>query len=67
MAGPPYISLRSEKKQNKLVNISTTDNTDDQRFAYSRELRTVDGMVQAFSITIHDGGYLRSQNLAFKL
>ena len=67
MAGPPYISLRSEKKQNKLVNILTTDNTDDQRFAYSRELRTVDGIVQAFSIITHDGEYLRSQNLAFKL
>jgi hypothetical protein len=67
MAGSPYLSLRSEKKQNELMNISTTDNTDGQRFAYSQELRTVDGIVQAFSITVHDGEYLGSQSLAFKL
>ena len=67
MAGSSYLSLRSEKKQNELMNISITDNTNDQRFAYSQELRTVDRIVQAFSITIYDDEYLKSQSLAFKL
>jgi hypothetical protein len=67
MAGSPYIRLRSEKKQNKLMNISTTDNTAGQRFVDSGELRTIDNIYQGFSIIIHIDEYLKSQSLTFKL